>query len=770
MLSNNSKGQNINNSNSSTSETSSRDSLDLDLGAYLLKVKRRWKPALAIFLLTLGVTGGLSLLQTKKFQAAGKLQFKRTSATSIAGFENNAGTLEPLLMDQTPLSTQIQVLESEPVIQQVIDRQKLTDNKNDPLKPEDFKKKLTTEVIGGSDVLEIKYKHSNPKVASEVVNTLMDVYVQEQIRGNQSEPEAAKEFIERELPSIESKVEEAESNISAFRTENNIVDLSEEKKGLVANLGALNQQISTTGSELQGLQAQTGALQGQIGLNLQQATAVDQLGASPQVQSILDQLNQTESQLAKERQRFNEKHPSIVSLNEKKNDLTKQLNGLVANAVGQGVKVSQGLLQSQDGTKENQLEKFISLKIEELSFQRQVSSLYETQQQYLQRAKDMPRLEKKERELVRNAETAGKTLETLLNSLEEVEVAKNQTTGNTKIVEYAPVPDKGSSGKVMLMGLGLVLGAFLANLSVILLEMQDRSLQSLAEIKKRFNYNVIGITPLEPPIYQGRIVTRDEPDSFSSEVYRMVQANLKFLTSDKPPKVILVTSSVPEEGKSTVTANLAAAIAQLGRSVLLIDGDLRRSSQHKLWGVDNSLGLKDILNGNQSLMSVIARPMPKLSLLTSGFVQSNPLALLDSPAMSDLVGRSRREYDLILIDAPPLPVTADVLTLSKLVDGIVFVSRPGVVEQESADLAQETLETTGQKVLGMVVNGVKPNDFDRYSYHGRYGKNYFNKGNQNHPSPDSKRSSNGNSEGNRSDLPNISQGKNSNGSVNSVKF
>lgn len=767
MLSNNSNGKNINNSNSS--KVASRDSLDFDLSTYLLKVKRRWKPALTIFLLTLGVTAILSLLQKKTFQAEGKLLFKQKSAASLTGIGEQAGTLEPILLDQTPLSTQIQVLQSEPVIQQVIDRQKLTDKENEPLKPKDFRKKLTTELVGGTDVVEIKYKHPQPKVASEVVNTLMEVYVQEQIRGNQSEPAAAKDFINKELPSIETKVEEAESSVSAFRTENDIVDLAEEKKELVANLGALNQQISTTGSELQGLQAQTEALQGQIGLDLKQASAANQLGASPQVQSILDQLTQTESQLAQERQRFNEKHPTVISLKEKKDNLTQQLKGLVANAVGQGVEVSQGLLQNQDGVKENQLEKFISLKIEELSFQRQVSFLYQTQQEYLQRAKDLPRLEKKERELVRNAETAGKTYETLLDSLQEVQIAENQTSGNTDIVEYAAIPEKGSSGRIMLMGLGLVLGGFLANLSIMILEMQDRSLQSLAEIKKKFAYNVIGITPLEPPSYQGRIVTRDEPDSFSSEVYRMIQANLKFLTSDKPPKVILVTSSVPEEGKSTVAANLAAAISQLGRSVLLIDGDLRRSSQHRLWGVDNGLGLKDIITGNQSITAVVDQPLPKLSLLTSGLVQSNPLAILDSPAMSDLVGRSRREYDLILIDAPPLPVTADVLTLSKLVDGIVFVTRPGVVELESAELAQETLETTGQKVLGMVVNGVKADEFDRYSYHGRYGKSYFNKGNQDNQIQNNVES-NSQSKNNSPDLSNMSQGNSSNGSVSRAKL
>ncbi|BAZ43610.1 putative exopolysaccharide biosynthesis protein [Chondrocystis sp. NIES-4102] len=762
MLSNNSNEQNTNSAYPSIAPK--RDSLDVNFNEYLLKVKRRWKPALGVFLLTLGVTGALSLLQTKTYQAEGKILFKQTSAASYTGIGEEAGTLKPILNDQTPLTTQIQVLRSEPVVQQVIDQLKLTDNEDKPLKPEDFRKKLVTEVVGGTDVVDVKYRHPNPKTASEVVNALMDVYVKEQIRGNQSQPAAAKDFITKELPSIESKVQQAESQISAFRTQNNIVDIEEEKRGVVESIGALNQQISTTGSELQGLKAQTAALEGQLGLNLNQAVAANQLGASPEVQSILDQLAQTESDLSKERQRFNDAHPSVVSLNAKKNDLTQQLEGLVANAVGQGVQVSQGLLEGQDGTKENQLERFITLKIDELSRQRQVESLYQSQQEYLKRAKELPSLEKRDRELVRSAEAASKTYQTLLDSLQKAQIAENQQSGNTDIVEYATVPDKGSAGRVMLMGLGVILGAFLANLSIILLEMQDRSLQSLAEIKKKFAYNVIGMTPLEPPSYQGRIITREEPDSFSSEIYRMIQANLKFLTSDKPPKVMLITSSVPEEGKSTVVANLAAAIAQLGRSVLLIDADLRRSSQHTLWGVDNNLGLKDILTNDQSPLSVIKRPMPKLSLLTSGIVNSNPLALLDSPMMSDFVGRSRRDYDLILIDAPPLPVTADVLTLSKLVDGIVFVTRPGVVEHESAELAQEALATTRQQVLGMIINGVKAKEFDRYSYHGRYGKSYYKKGNS------SQSSSNNLNTQQNSNLPENNSSNNGTNNVSKAKL
>jgi capsular exopolysaccharide synthesis family protein len=726
MLSNNSNERNSYNGNKPQEiDLTSPDSLDVDFSDYWVKLKRRWKPALAIFLATVGTTALLSTFLEKNYRAEGQLLFKQKSAASLTGVGKDVGNLTPLLNTQSPLSTQIEVITSDPVLQAAIDRLKLQDNEGQPLKPKDLEKKLKIDLVGGSDVININYKDKDPKVAANVVNTLMDVYMNEQIRSNQSEPATAREFINKQIPPLETKVSEAESNLQKFRTENNIVDLKEEKRTLVNDLGTLNQTIATSSAELQGVQTQTAALQSQLGLDLNQAISAKQLSGTPEVQAILGELTDAETQLAKERQRFKDNHPSIVSINDKKTELRGQLEGLIRQKVG--ASVSEGLLQNSDGVKENQLEKFINLKIDELSARQQVLGLYQSQQEYLKRAKQLPQLEKKEQELIRQVETTNKTYKTLLDSLQELELAENQQSGNAKIVELASIPDKGSSGKLPLMALGVLLGLLFSNLSVILLEMQDRTLKTIAEIKQRFSYSILGVVPLDSFSGQSQIIVRDEPDSFTSEVYRMIQANLKFLTSQKPPKVILVTSSVPEEGKSNVSANLAAAIAQLGRRVLLIDGDLRRASQHTLWQVTNRSGLREAIEDNLPLSKIVAKPMNNLDLLLAGKISSNPLAILDSVEMSQLVARARQNYDVVLIDAPPLPVTADVLTLSKLVDGIVFVSRPGVVERESAQLAQETLGTSGQKVLGMVINAVKSNEFDRYSYHAKYGKRYFNR-------------------------------------------
>ncbi|MEO1670533.1 MAG: polysaccharide biosynthesis tyrosine autokinase, partial [Cyanobacteria bacterium J06631_2] len=333
-----------------------------------------------------------------------------------------------------------------------------------------------------------------------------------------------------------------------------------------------------------------------------------------------------------------------------------------------------------------------------------------------------------EQSLLREVDSARSTYKTLLSNKSDIDVLINQQTGNAQVIESGLVPEEGSTGRVPLLILGVVMGLFLANLTAILLEMQDHSLKTIPEIKQRFAFQVLGIVPLDMlQNHQGGIVVQREPDSFASEIYRMIQTNLKFLAAKQQPKVILMTSSVPGEGKSTVAANLAAAMAQLGRKVLLIDGDLRKASQHELWQLDNKAGVKDVVAHNMSLAQVVTQPMRQLDVLTSGTIAPNPLALIDSPAMSQLVATARKEYELVIIDAPPLAVTADVLTLSKLADGIVFVSRPGIVEDESAELAKETLYNArlDEQVLGMVINGVKPKEFDRYSYHAKYSKSYF---------------------------------------------
>jgi uncharacterized protein involved in exopolysaccharide biosynthesis len=155
-----------------------REALDLNLNAYWQKLKRRWQPALIIFLLTVATTASLTTLLKKTYKAEGKLLFKQDTTASLIGVGEGVGELKPLLNNQTPLSTQKEIITSQSLIQQTIEKLKLENKEGKFLKAEDLKKKLDVKIIGGSDVIEISYKHAEPYIAADVVNTLMKVYIE----------------------------------------------------------------------------------------------------------------------------------------------------------------------------------------------------------------------------------------------------------------------------------------------------------------------------------------------------------------------------------------------------------------------------------------------------------------------------------------------------------------------------------------------------------------------------------------------------------------
>jgi len=214
------------------------------------------------------------------------------------------------------------------------------------------------------------------------------------------------------------------------------------------------------------------------------------------------------------------------------------------------------------------------------------------------------------------------------------------------------------------------------------------------------------------------LVTHYYPRSLESEAFKVLRTNLQFLGMDKPIKTIAFTSTGPEEGKSTVLANLAVAMAQTGKRVLVVDADLRLPVQHKIFTRLNTVGLTNVLVENASLEECIKKTNCEgVYLLSAGPVPPNPAELLDSGRMKCLMKKLAEMFDCVLTDAPPVLVVTDAVLLSRQVDGVIMVAVAGRTRIDRAKTAKESLTRAGARVLGVVLNSVERPREDQYYYY-----------------------------------------------------
>ncbi len=698
----------------------SRESVDLDLIRYLLMFKRRWMYFSGIFMTTVTLSYLATTFMKPSYEAEGKLLFRIPSFQIIgsnllpSSLEGQAtGDLKPLVATQNPISTQIEVISSPHLLQQTIDELKLKNNKGQLLEVGVLQKSLTLKIIGGTDVLRVAYKSRNPKEAAAVVNEIMNLYLKNDIITSRAEAEETRQFIGKQLLKNQAAVQETQIALRRFKQNNNIIDLLEESKSAVAIIGNLDGEINTTQAQLDEVSAQTNELHQKVNLNSQKAIALVGLNQSPAVQGILTQIQDLDRQLAIERSRFLDTTPIITDLEAKKASLQSLLQKQIEQNGNQTI-VPQELLQMGE-LRQSLIKDFQQSEVQRLSLAKKLASLYNTRSTYKKRVKVIPLLAQNQHELEQKAEVAQLTYQTLLKKVQELQVAENTNTANARIISTALVPEKAtSSQKPIVLALGMMLGLFLSTITVLFVEMRDKSLKTLKDIRKIFGYPMLGIVPLltkkvsnhqYAESTSSEIVVRDIPNSLNCEIYRMIQARLKFLSSHQVLKTIVVTSAVSQEGKSTVAAHLAVAIAQLGRQVLLIDADMRDPSQHHLWQITNTVGLRETLIDQTEFNVGACKVMDNLDVLTAGAKPPNPLALLDSNRMASLIKDFSNQYDFIILDAPPLLLAADALTLSHMTDGILLVARPGVIDSNSASAAKELLESCGHNILGLLVNG-----------------------------------------------------------------
>jgi len=312
-----------------------------------------------------------------------------------------------------------------------------------------------------------------------------------------------------------------------------------------------------------------------------------------------------------------------------------------------------------------------------------------------------------------------------ISSLESLTLTRVQSTPNVVQVEPASIPVRPYAPRpYQTAALYVAVGLFVMGGIAFLIEYLDDTFKTPEDVKEILGLPVIGLVgDMDKSKSSGKddqngVFVTNQPRSPISEAFRSMRTSLEFYSIDKPLQVLVISSSEPEEGKTTIAANLAVTLAKGESRVLLLDADMRRPNVHKQLGISNRVGLSDLIRGRMSLHEVtqISKDIKNLHVITSGSLPPNPSDLVNSQKMASLIETLRTKYDMIVIDTPPA-IVSDAQILSTKSDGVIFIVRPGKTRAIAVKTPLEEFYRVGANVIGVVMNRIPRN---RGYYYGGY--------------------------------------------------
>jgi polysaccharide biosynthesis transport protein len=687
---------------------------------YRKLLKYHWLPAGTVFISVLTLFTASAYLQKPTYIAESQLKLKRENpVSSLTDLGKSIDQTASLTETSNPILTEMQVIQSQPVIAKTLEQLHWPLPNGSSVKTRAFLKNLSVTHIKDADILKLEYKSPDPIKAAAAVNTLMKVYLQSGVHSSQGEVTATRQFISAQLPTTKKQVESAENRLREFKQTHKILTLKDQVASAQTRIDDLQKQIADAQAQLANTSAQESVVIGKLGLSPQQAIAISTLSQSPEVQDLLAKIQQAQTQLLAERNRLTDSHPTVIALEGNLDDLKQLFAEKAAKISGSNPGFdSDGLIGKlrQDLTAE-----LVRLEASRKGFQEEIATLTQSLESYREQVATLPKLQQQQNELERQLEVAQNSYNALLKQFQETQVASNQGQSNARIVSEAEVPDQPSAPKKSLyIATGLILGSVLALLTLYGLEKLNKSLRTVNEIRQRLELPVLGVIPFlgqrRLRFFTSSIANSsapcvyliDLPTHKVSEAYRLLQNNLQSLEANQPCKILAVTSAQPQEGKSTVAANLAIALAQNGRSAVLVEANFQDPIQQYIWSWPAELGLSEVLVEQTPWRSVVQRIYPNLDLILSGKMDNQAIASLDSRQMAILLAELSDRYDFVILDTASLDAGADTVRLTQSVDGILLVAQPGRINADSAAFAQQTLAQSRKPVLGLILNQVQP--------------------------------------------------------------
>jgi capsular exopolysaccharide synthesis family protein len=718
----------------------SEDDDEIDLRELWSVIKRRKGTILLIFVLVSVLTLLVTLSMTPIYRAGVTLEID-TDEKRLLNYDVEAGAQQQPVDSKDFYQTQFELLKSRSLADRVINKMglesKLTEEKlakpfyadtldeikgwfgqqtaddtgnatdtkgkagTQPLSDR-FLQNVTVTPVKNSKIVMVYYDDPEPELAATVANALADSYINMNLERRSDSTSYAKKFLDEQLVQTKSKLEESESKLvqyakdkSIYNTDDKTTLVSQKLQGLSAALTDAEKDRITAESAFK--QSQSSKSQSRV----QDSLVIQQLKAS---KAKLQADYQDKLKI------YKPEYPLLLQLQGQIDELNQQIQheSSLETSTALGSLKSDYMAAKQ---KEDQLQAEVEKYKGELLNSQDKSIGYNT--------------------LQREVETNRQLYEGLLQRVKEVNVAGLSNTNNISIVDPAIVPYTVFKPNLRLnLALGLVLGLFLGTVVAFMLEFLDDRIKTTDDLEKALGIPLLGIAPsIGKRLKQNyALLTVEKPTSAVAEAFRSLRTNLMFATRTGAPRVMNVTSAGASEGKTSTTINLAIAFAQAGKTVLLVDADLRKPTLHKHFKLDNTKGLANYLVGQETLEGVTQTCfIPEVYIVTSGPLTPNPVELLSSERLGELVAfvdSPECRFDIILIDSPPILGLSDALIIGNRTRATVLVAAYNETHKRPLLSAFTRLRQARNNIIGTVMTKAKGQaggSYYNYDYYYTYG-------------------------------------------------
>ncbi len=687
----------------------------------LAVLKRRSLPALATF--SAVICGAIAYLEVTPslYDTSARLILndQRASVSEFGRELSQGRTSTP--GGSNPLADEAELIKSQRVLQRAVAKAFPNSNLTTTQikqKIEELSSHLKVKIVPATNILEVSYQAKNPILATKLVNAVSLAMVEDSTEVIRKEAASVVEFLSKEVPLARHRLEDAEKAENRYRRSSGIVSVDDQTKSLVDSIANLENQERTLTTQLQEAKSRDTSLRQVTDAKaLNSAYATVRGGQDSQLKALRDKLTESETKLVEARTKLTEDHPVVQELITQRDSMIKLYKEQL-NRVSPGSKVIAPGTVAGDQISQDLTSKLITNNIEQSAVEKSLKVVQANRVKLQARLEDLPLKQQPLTALVRQRQEAAASLKLLQSKLEEARVAEAQLVGNIQIIEAAQAPTLPTSPKhKAVLAIASVFGAVLAMGVVLLLEVMDNTLRDPSEAEQLLNLPLLGVLPRLP----AKTLILEPAEQFLDDVgllepYRMLFKTLEF-RSPEQLRVIVVSSSISGEGKSVVASHLAAVSAMLSWRTLIVDADLRRPVQHTLFNLTPQPGITDVINGEKSLQQAVQPTnIENLDVLTCGDLRGRPAQLLESVAMKSLLELASQEYDLVIIDTPPLSASADAASLSRHSDGVMLVTRPGFTLKEVLSRAASELTQNRIPILGVVVNGTTTSTEQYYRY------------------------------------------------------